>query len=119
MQTDVEVVGNKIVGTLNYLNSGSLVTTYGEGNFLALKFSDIDENATSVKVGLDPSVSTGLVEIIDDPDKNGGFMITDPTEQVFKVVSTVNGKKHTQTFDLSELVLEPAPNTEADNPEEP
>ena len=55
--------------------------TYGAGNFIALKFTDIDETATSVKVGLDPSVSTGLVEIIDDPDKNGAFKITDKDTQ--------------------------------------
>lgn len=113
MQSDVSVVGNKITGTLHYLDSGSLVTTFGEGNFLALKFSDISENAVSCKVGLDPSMSTGLVEIIDDPDKNGGFLISDPTEQVFKVVSkTEDGKTLTQTFNLSELVLEQAENNE-------
>lgn len=105
MQTDVAVADGKITGTLAYVDSGSLVDTYGAGNFIALKFTDIDENATSVKVGLDPSVSTGLVEIIDDPDKNGAFKITNKDTQKFKVVSTYGTHSHTQTFDLSELTL--------------
>lgn len=105
MQTDVEIVEDNILGMLNYLDEGSLVDTWGAGYFLALKFSNIDERATSVKVGLDPSQSSGLVEIIDDPDKNGAFKITDKDTQVFKVVTTANGQTKTQTFDLSELDL--------------
>lgn len=105
MQTDVAVANGKITGTLAYIDSGSLVDTYGAGNFIALKFTDIDETATSVKVGLDPSVSTGLVEIIDDLDKNGAFKITDKDTQKFKVVSTNGTHTLTQTFDLSELTL--------------
>ena len=102
----MEVADGKITGTLAYVTSGSLVDTYGAGNFIALKFSGIDENATSVKVGLDPSVSTGLVEIINDPDKNGAFKITDKDTQKFKVVSTYGTHKLTQTFDLSDLTVE-------------
>lgn len=77
----------------------------GDGYFLALKFSDLDSNATSVKVGLYPSVGTGLVEIIDDPDMNGIFKISSTTQK-FKVVSSNETQKTTQTFDLSGLVLE-------------
>lgn len=72
---------------------------------MALKFSDIDENATSVKVGLNPSMGTGLVEIIDDPDKNGVFKIAN-TDQVFQVVTTVNGHKNYDTYSLRGLVLD-------------
>ena len=54
-----------------------------------MKFTNLDSNATSVKVGLDPSQSSGLVEIIDDPDKNGVFKITDKDTQVF--LTTVDG----------------------------
>lgn len=106
MQTGVAVANEKITGTLKYLDEGALVDHWGAGNFLALKFSDIDENATSVKVGLDPSQGSGLVEIIDDPDKNGAFKITDNEIQEFKVVTTDGTTTNTQTFDLSELVLE-------------
>lgn len=110
MQSDVSVADGKITGTLAYLDEGQLVTDWGAGNFLALQFSDLDENATSVKVGLDPSQGSGLVEIIDDPDLNGVFKITDKDTQVFKIVSTDGTSTNTQTFDLSELVCEPAQN---------
>lgn len=106
IQTDVEVADGKITGTLKYLDEGDIAGYWGAGNFLALKFSDIPEGATSVKVGLNPSEGSGLVEIIDDPDKNGVFKITDPTTQKFNVLTTDGSHTERQVFDLSELVLE-------------
>lgn len=73
---------------------------------MALKFTDIDPDATSVKVGMEPSQGSGLVEILTDPDKNGVFKVTDKAAQKFVVVSTVNGFTNKQVFDLSELVCE-------------
>lgn len=104
MQEDVEVQSNAISGTLKYLSEGALVDTWGAGNFLALKFTDLDPDATSVKVGLEPSMGSGLVEIIDDPDKNGAFKITNTTQQ-FKIVSTDGNNTTTQLFDLGSLEL--------------
>ena len=104
MQSDISIEGTKIKGTLKYLSEGNLVDTWGAGNFIALKFSEIDDKATSVKVGLEPSVSSGLVEIIDDPDKNGAFKITSKTQK-FKVVSTDGTSTVTQTYDLDGLNL--------------
>ena len=104
---DVAVVGNKITGTLKYLDDGGPISGYwGAGNFLALKFSDIDPRATSVKVGLDPSESSGLVELLGDPDMNGVFKVTDKDTQKFVVVITDGIKTKRQEFDLSELVCE-------------
>lgn len=62
---------------------------------------------TSVKVGLVPSaIGMDLVEIINDPDKNGVFRVTS-TSQKFKIESTsVDGVVNTQEFDLSGLILE-------------
>lgn len=105
MQSGVSVSGNKITGTLTKLTSGQLVTDWGEGYFLALKFSNIDADATSVKVGTLPSVPSGLAEIINDPDKNGVFKITDKDVQKFKVVQSNANGKTTQLFDLSGLTL--------------
>ena len=101
---DVKISGRKITGTLKYLNEGAPAIDWGAGNFIALKFSDLDPNATSVRVGLDPSQSSGLVDIINDPDKNGIFKITDKTTQKFKIVSSDGTNTTTQTYDLSELV---------------
>lgn len=117
MQSDVEIVGGaistegttySITGTIKYLTEGALVNAHGEGNFIALKFTNIDPSATSVMVGLDPSYGTGLVEIINDPDKDGGFKITDKDTQVFKVVQSDGTRTNTQIYDLSNLVLETA-----------
>ena len=106
MQSKIKIEGNSITGTLKYLDTGSLVDTYGAGNFIALKFSDIPESATSVKVGLEPSEGTGLVELINDPDKNGAFKITNRFTQNFKIVTTDGTKTTTQIFDLARLNVE-------------
>lgn len=106
MQNAVEVDDDSVTGTLKKLTEGSLVDTYGEGYFLAVKFTNIDPRATSIKVGMDPSEGTGLVEIIDDPDKNGAFKVTDKETQVFKVVSTNGNYSVTKTYSLSGLSLE-------------
>ena len=72
-----------------------------------LKFSADDwEDYTSVKVGLEPSQGSGLVELLGDPDKNGVFKITNKDEQVFKVVAKNGTNETVMTFDLSELTLE-------------
>lgn len=103
--SDVVVGENTIVGTLKYLDNGPIVDTWGAGNFIALKFADIPEDATSVKVGLNPSASSGLVEIIDDPDKNGVFKITDKDAQKFRVVITDGTYTTTKDYDLTGLTL--------------
>lgn len=108
MQDDVVVGDDGITGTLYFIEGGLSPSgpLAGDGYFLALKFTDLDENATSVKVGLDPSAGTGLVEIIDDPDKNGVFKISDKDNQVFKIVSSSEGHKTTKTYSLKGLVLD-------------
>ena len=104
MQTSVSVAGGKITGTLHKLTTGSLVDVWGEGYFLALKFTKNNEAITSIKVGLRPSVSSGLVEL--DEDMDGVFKITDKDAQKF-IVSCTNGEVvYNLVFDLSELVLD-------------
>lgn len=107
MQTGISITDNAITGTLKYMSASNAITDkWGAGNFLVLKFSGIDSRATSVKVGLDPSQESGLVEIINDPDKNGVFKITDKDTQKFKVVSTDGKQTATQTFELSGLTCQ-------------
>lgn len=106
LQSNVTVGNGYINGTLKYIDSGVLADDWGAGYFMALKFSDIDENATSIKVGLDPSQGSGLVEILGDPDMNGVFKVTDKTAQDFKVVITDGTYFKTKTYDLAGLVLE-------------
>ncbi len=107
-QSNVAVTGDEITGTLAYIEDGLSPAgpLSGSGNFLALKFGSEDwSKFTSVKVGLDPSQGTGLVEIIDDPDKNGVFKITS-NEQVLKVVATDGVDTVTNVYSLAKLVLE-------------
>jgi len=96
----------KITGTL-YKQTGSNALTdhWGEGYFIALQFNSANwSNYDSVKVGLEPSEGSGLVEILNDPDKNGVFKITSPSEQVFKVVAKKGTKTVEETYSLTDLV---------------
>lgn len=103
IQSDVSVTDGRITGTLKYLDSGAIAEHWGEGYFMALQLADIDERATSVLVGMDPSEGSGLIEIIDDPDKNGVFKVTDKNVQVFKIVSSDGTNVTTDTYDLTGL----------------
>ena len=108
LQTNVSVSGKNITGTLNYVTGYTGFSSNPEeqeGHFLALDLSDNDfTGLTSVMVGLDPSAGSGLVEIINDPDKNGVFRISN-TRQKFKIVSTDGTYTKTQVFNLSGLTL--------------
>lgn len=104
MQEDITVTENTIVGKLKKLTSGSLVDTWGEGYFMALKFSgDATATPANVKVGLQPSVSSGLVAL--DSDLNGAFKVTDKNSQKFVIQATEDGIVKTKRFDLSGLTL--------------
>lgn len=105
MQSSLAVADGAITGTLKYLSSGQLVTDWGAGNFMALNFDDIDSDAAYVLVGLQPSVSSGLVKL--DADHDGVFKVTDKDEQVLVVQQwTADGLFKQQTFDLSGLTCQ-------------
>ena len=109
MQSDVTVADGKITGTLKYLPAGNAISdVWGAGNFLCLAFDNWDDNAEQVLVGLEPSVSSGLVDVLPDPDKNGVFKVTDKNAQKFVVCVKAGMKATWQTYDLSELVCEDA-----------
>ena len=106
IQSGITVTGKAITGTLTKLTSGQLVTDWGEGYFLGVKFDDFSSGLTysNVKVGLTPSVSSGYVTL--DSDKDGVFKITDKNAQKLTVIQTdASGRSRTQYFDLSGLTL--------------
>lgn len=110
LQENVVVSSDAITGALKHVTDYtgfSSDPTLQEGNFLAVNLVNNDySNFTSVKIGLNPSQGSGLVEIINDPDKNGVFRVAN-TSQKFKIVSTsIDGVENTQEFDLSGLTLE-------------
>lgn len=103
MQSNIAIANGAITGTLKYLDEGQLVTDWGAGNFMALKFT-VPDTATSCKVGLNPSEGSGLVEL--DDDKDGVFKVTNKDTQKFMIVTTDGTYTLTQEFDLSGLTCE-------------
>ena len=106
-QEDVTVSGNKITGTLKFIEDGLSPSgpLAGDGYFLALKWSDPDSDATSLKVGLVPSASgMDLIECIDDTDRNGVFKISNKN-QVFTMISSNDTQRTAQRFDLTGLTF--------------
>ena len=80
---DVAVSGDNITGTLYDFEGWASGPLEGPGHFLAVKFSNIDTDATGVKVGLVPSAGTGLVEL--DSDKDAVLKIADKDRQQLHV----------------------------------
>lgn len=110
MQSDVEFSNGKVTGTLKYLSGSNAITdVWGEGYFLCFNMADnVYTGLTSVKVGLTPSAGSGLVEIINDADKNGICKVTDKNQQLFTVIWTDGTQTRTRAYGLSGLVLEEA-----------
>ncbi len=106
IQEDVTISGNAIKGKLKYLDSGAIASQWGNGYFMALDLSANDfTDLTSVKVGMNPSAGSGLIEIIDDPDKNGVFKVSNKFNQKFVITQTDGTNTKTQSYDLSQLEL--------------
>lgn len=107
MQSNIAVANGKITGTLNFIEDGLSPSgpLSGDGYFLALKWGNPDSDATSLLVGLQPSEGTGLVECIDDTDRNGVFKITNKDRQELILIQSNAGGRTAQTFDLSGLIL--------------
>lgn len=105
LQTDLFAGNGKIVGTLSKVTSGALAAGWGEGYFMALKFAGPAFNfAKAIYVGLEPSVSSGLANILNDPDRNGSFKVTNKIQN-FKVVVDYGMHKKIYLYDLSGLTL--------------
>lgn len=102
IQTGVTVntLTGKITGTLKKQTSGTLATDWGEGYFIALKITGITDDEY-VRIGMTPSVSTGLVHIPSDDNENV-FKVTD-LSQKFTVEVTKDGVTDVKYYDLSDL----------------
>lgn len=107
LQSDVSVIGNAISGSLNFIEGGLADSgpLAGDGYFLALKWANPVAGVTSLKVGLDPSIGTGLVEAINDSDRNGVFKITDKDNQRLILIQSDGVNTTKQVFSLKNLVL--------------
>lgn len=117
LQSDVSVGTNKITGTLNYNEGWESGSLEGPGHYIALKFSSSDwSQYDSVKVGLDPSIGTGLVEVKDNPDHNGVFKITNKATQKFVIEARADATVSRKEWSLAELVLQDEPTPTVDSP---
>lgn len=110
MQSNISFGNGKVTGTLKYLSGSNAITdVWGEGYFLCFNMTDSTWTGyTSVKVGVTPSAGSGLVEILNDPDKNGFVKVSDKAQQLFTIVSTKGGVTKTKAYSLADLVLEEA-----------
>lgn len=102
MQSGVTVSGSNITGTLIKQTSGQIVTDWGQGYFIGLKFTP-DSDATVTKVGLVPTAGSGMIAL--DEDNLAMFKLTDITTQKLRVVSSRPGEEKMWEFDLSGLTL--------------
>ena len=109
-QSDVVVNGDSVSGTLKFMEGGLSPSgpLAGDGYFLALKYSAPAAGVTSLKVCLVPSEGTGLVEAIEDTDRNVVMKITDKDNQRFTIIQSDGTHTNKQVFALDKLVLEPA-----------
>lgn len=108
-QTSVAVADGKVTGTLKYIEDGLSPAgpLSGSGYFLALKWTNPDTTkVTSLRVGLEPSEGSGLIECIDDTDRNGVWKITNKNVQKFVLIQSDGNNINKQTLDLSQLTLE-------------
>lgn len=105
---DISFADGNVTGTLKFLSGDNdIVEQWGEGYFLCFNMAENTYTGlTSVKVGVQPSVSSGLVEIIDDPDKNGVVKITDKNLQKFVIIQKDGTHEKKQAFNLNKLILE-------------
>ena len=108
-QSNVAVVGDKVTGELAFMEGGLSPSgpLAGDGYFLALKYSNLASGLTyaNVKVGLEPSMGTGMVTL--DSDLDSVMKITNKDSQKLKVVQSDNaGHKNIQYFSLKDLTLE-------------
>lgn len=102
MQSGITVSANKVTGTLYKQTSGQIVTDWGQGYFIGLKFTP-DSDATVTKVGLIPTAGSGMVAL--DEDNLAMFKLTDIANQKLRVVSSRPGEEKMWEFDLSGLTL--------------
>lgn len=106
LQNDIEIEGNSISGTLNYVTDYtqfSSKTEEQEGNYLAIKCTAIP--GATITVELINGTLGHPVTL--DPDGLIVLRITDKDTQSIQVVTSSDGVTETKNYALTDLVLTP------------
>lgn len=111
-QSDVAVANGKITGTLTFVEGGLAPSGYlsGDGYFIYLKMTDIDDGANSLLVGLEPSAGSGLQEAINDPDKTIVAKVANNDQKFVTIIKNTESGKQTRTEYVLDLTFAPADN---------
>ena len=100
----------KITGDLYFIEGGLAPSGYlaGDGYFMYLKLSDIDEGANSLLVGLQPSAGSGMQEAINDPDKTVVLKVAGNNQKFVTIIKNTDEGKQTKTEYELDLTFVPA-----------
>lgn len=106
LQENIEISNGEITGTLKYVTGYtgfSSKTAERKGNYLALHVDTPDDAEATVEL-IGGTVGKPVTL---DADRLIVLRITDPATQSIEVVTTLGGESVTQTYSISNLVLEP------------
>ena len=84
MQTNLAVADGAITGTLKYLSTGSIPAVWGEGNFMALKFTS--DGTVTLKVAVDMDKMQAIYTVED----TGSGIEASEAEHVFEPYVKLN-----------------------------
>lgn len=101
---NMELIGNNFKGTSKWLASGTVASDWGAGNFIAIDFEDLPEEADKIMVGLEPSMGSGMVELTPD-DTKSVFKIADKDLQELVIKTSIGSRTITQKVSLKGVTL--------------
>lgn len=109
LQTNVAIANGKATGSLKHITDYTGFSDdpeLQEGHYIALHWSDPEQNVTSLKVGIVPS-SIGIepVECLSDTDRNGVFRVTNKNNQVIRIIQSDGTHEHIQNISLKGVKL--------------
>lgn len=111
------MANGKITGTLTFVEGGLAPSGYlsGDGYFIYLKMTNIDDGANSLLVGLEPSAGSGLQEAINDPDKTVVCKVASNDQKFVTIIKNTENGKQTRTNYTLDLTFADANNGDDDN----
>jgi hypothetical protein len=106
------IENGEISGELYFIEGGLAPSGYlaGDGYFMYLALTDIDENADSILVGLQPSAGSGMQEAIDDPDKTVVMKVANNDQKFVTIMKNTEKGQTTKTVYKLNLTFVPADN---------